>query len=192
MKVVEIFSSIQGEGYWLGTNVTFIRLAGCNLRCSFCDTDFSHGEEMTVEQVVAEVLKVSTGNTVVITGGEPTINPQFKELCVALKVAGFFINLETNGTSAVSHELVDWITCSPKADADYKCLCDADEIKLVVTPEFDYEDPRINALATRFNTVWLQPEGSQMQEMWHKADTIVHMDNRFRVGVQLHKLMEVR
>lgn len=192
MKVVEIFSSIQGEGAFLGKNVTFIRLAGCNLKCSFCDTDFSTFNEMSITDIIKEVRKVSTSDVVVITGGEPTIHAGFGDLCKALHADGYYINIETNGTSVVGHNLVDWITCSPKEDSDYKCLCDADEIKLVVTPTFDPSDVRIGNLVTRFETIWLQPEGSQMREMWKKCAEIVHNDDRYRVGVQLHKLMEVR
>lgn len=192
MKVVEMFASVQGEGSFLGTPVVFIRLAGCNLNCPFCDTEWKEGTVMTIDDIREELKKYPQIKIVVITGGEPTIHPGFETLCKNLHLWGYWINIETNGTSQLTHKYVDWIVCSPKAVANYECRVEADEIKLVVTPEFDVEDPRIKALAIFHKVIWLQPEGSQMQEMWKKCNDIALKDPRFRVGVQLHKLMEVR
>lgn len=192
MKVVEMFASVQGEGLFLGTPVIFIRLAGCNLNCPFCDTEWKEGTEMTINDIHEELKKYPQIKIVVITGGEPTIHQGFETLCKNLHLWGYQINVETNGTSQITHKHVDWITCSPKAVANYDCRAEADEIKLVVTPEFDIEDPRIKALAIFHTTIWLQPEGSQMQEMWKKCNDIALKDSHYRVGVQLHKLMEVR
>lgn len=192
MVVVEIFASIQGEGAFLGTPVIFIRLAGCNLQCSFCDTDFSHGTAMSIDDICTKLQEWPQLKTVVITGGEPTIHSQFKDLCATLQQKGYRVNIETNGTTDIDHQYVNWITCSPKALGNYQCNPQADEIKLVVTPEFNPEDPAIEFLAARHVPIWLQPEGSQMQAMWKKCMDIALKDPRYRVGVQLHKLMEVR
>lgn len=194
MKVVEIFTSIQGEGKFLGTPVIFIRLAGCNLNCGFCDTDWSKGQNMTIAEIKS-VLDMQKGiKRVVITGGEPTIHKGFEELCMNLKSWGYKVNIETNGTTAANHKYIDWITCSPKEDADYMCDCASDEIKLVVTPTFDINDPRLRHFWESGLDIWLQPEGSQMKEMWNKCAylAINNPSKNLRVGVQLHKLMEVR
>ena len=125
----EIFYSIQGEGRWAGTPAVFIRLAGCNLECSWCDTDHTVKEMMTTGQVAtsicAELAKKNYFQHVapiqlVITGGEPTIH-NLEELCSRLKAYGFEkIAVETNGTNPfhlqylVDKKVLDWVTFSPK------------------------------------------------------------------------------
>ena len=85
-SIIEIFSSIQGEGSHMGEPSTFIRTAGCNLRCPGCDSKYSwnKGTEMTVDEILREVKKYPTKN-IVITGGEPTIQPNALDLCLELK-----------------------------------------------------------------------------------------------------------
>ena len=72
MKINEIFYSLQGEGHYTGTPAVFIRFAGCNLKCSFCDTDFTSFTEMIEDDIVREIGQYPT-NHIVITGGEPTL-----------------------------------------------------------------------------------------------------------------------
>ena len=112
MKVVEIFTSIEGEGKRAGQPVVFIRLYGCNLNCSYCDTPYSHltesdkAKEMTVDQIVQEVIL--TGLTgVTITGGEPMIHEDIIELINELTHIGKDVNVETNGTVPFPKEPVD-------------------------------------------------------------------------------------
>ncbi len=115
MKVNEIFCSLQGEGRWTGTPAVFLRLSGCNLRCSFCDTAHENGVEMSVADILSAVTRFGVKH-IVITGGEPTMQIN-GELLAALKNAGFFVQIETNGSVALPSDLysfIDWITCSPK------------------------------------------------------------------------------
>ncbi len=115
MRVNEIFYSIQGEGTHTGTPAVFLRLAGCNLQCPFCDTDHEDFTEMTEEEIVKKVSRYPARN-VVITGGEPTLHLT-ASLLRSLHDAGFTIHLETNGTQPLPYGAqVDWITCSPKGD----------------------------------------------------------------------------
>ena len=73
-SVNEIFSSLQGEGFWTGTPMVFVRLAGCNLRCPFCDTDHRHGEALRADALVREVLTRADGcRRICLTGGEPLL-----------------------------------------------------------------------------------------------------------------------
>ena len=195
MKVIEIFESIQGEGRWVGTPVTFIRLAGCNLHCPWCDTKESWGdvgEEMTIAEILEKVNSYSS-SIVVITGGEPTIQPLLSNLISTLNSNGYYVAIETNGTNKITHECgIKWITCSPKPESQYRVACDADEIKLVITEDFD-EIVLQNLTLTYNKDIWLQPEGSNMQAMWKRCyDLAVKYKGNVRVGVQLHKLMEVR
>lgn len=110
-KVNDIFSSLQGEGHHTGHAATFVRFAGCNLRCSFCDTDFTHYREMSAEEIV-ESVKQYTTSFVVLTGGEPSLQVD-ETLVAALHEAGFYIAVETNGTRLLP-ESIDWVTVSPK------------------------------------------------------------------------------
>lgn len=104
MKVVEIFTSIEGEGRRVGEFSTFIRLFGCNLNCSYCDTPYGkdkeyegEAKEMSIDEIVSEVCSRGVTN-VTLTGGEPLIHGDIKELINLLCDHGFEVNVETNGT----------------------------------------------------------------------------------------------
>jgi len=107
----EIFYSLQGEGYWAGRPTVFIRFSGCNLHCSFCDTDHKAFHPMTLDELLTKVNKYPT-TFVVLTGGEPSLYVD-KALVEALHSQGKNIAIETNGTKPVA-ENIDWITLSPK------------------------------------------------------------------------------
>lgn len=116
-RVNEIFYTLQGEGAHSGIPAVFIRFSGCNLRCPWCDTDFTDFNEMTAEQIVAEAIDLydipnERRKMVVLTGGEPSLQVD-TPLIDALHAAGFYICIETNGTRPLP-EGIDWITCSPK------------------------------------------------------------------------------
>lgn len=130
-RIKEIFYSIQGEGMNAGRPAIFIRFAGCNLKCPFCDTDHQEGEEMTNEQIVAEIRK-HPARLVVITGGEPTLQLD-EELCELIKKEGKIIAIETNGTRPIPAG-VDTITLSPKFEfcrGAQVVLKRVDELKVV-------------------------------------------------------------
>ena len=101
MKIAEIFYSLQGEGSLLGVPSVFVRTSGCNLRCSWCDTPYTswqpEGEERTVDSILAEVLAYPARH-VVLTGGEPMLQPQLVPLSRALREAGWHITIETAAT----------------------------------------------------------------------------------------------
>lgn len=101
MVVNEIFGSIDGEGLRAGELASFVRLAGCNLRCSYCDTEYALGKnagiEMTVDDILCELNKLRIRN-VTITGGEPLIHKNIDELIIKLIENNYKINIETNGS----------------------------------------------------------------------------------------------
>ena len=104
IPIVEIFNSIEGEGIRAGKLCTFIRTAGCNLRCSFCDTTYSYdgGRQMTVQQIIDEVKRLDC-NLITLTGGEPLLHLEVKRLLIpALLDEGFEVNIETNGSIDLS------------------------------------------------------------------------------------------
>ena len=136
MRVNEIFYSLQGEGFFVGTPSVFIRLSGCNLRCPFCDTRHETGKLMDEDEVAAAAARYPARHTI-LTGGEPSLQLT-STLVDKLHAAGKFVAVETNGT----HELppnVDWITLSPKGGhapgGDVLALSRCSELKLVYTEE---------------------------------------------------------
>jgi 7-carboxy-7-deazaguanine synthase len=117
MVVNEIFHSIQGEGLLTGTPSVFIRLAGCPLRCKWCDTQYAwetgEGEELPVPEIVNRIVHWPC-RFVVITGGEPMINPQLADLAKALKERNKHITIETAGIKFVAGLACDLMSVSPK------------------------------------------------------------------------------
>ena len=116
MKVNEIFYSLQGEGAFTGTAAIFVRLAGCNLHCDFCDTKHEDYTIFTEEEIVKAISDYPAKH-VVITGGEPTLQLTHS-LVDRLHEVGKFVQIETNGSIALDTDLersIDWITCSPKS-----------------------------------------------------------------------------
>ena len=131
LKVKEIFYSLQGEGGRQGEASIFIRLSGCNLKCDFCDTDFSGGEDMTLEKILSSIQQFSC-QWIVWTGGEPTL--QLTDECLLFfKQAGFRQAIESNGYNRLS-ALLDYTVVSPKGCTDYvrKINPQVDEIRLPV------------------------------------------------------------
>ena len=128
----EIFYSLQGEGFHTGRAAVFVRFAGCNLRCPFCDTDFSHSSPMTAGQIAERVFAFSShpDTLIVLTGGEPSLQAD-DALLEVLHRHGQLITMETNGTHPVP-AAVDWITVSPKPDSEV-VLTKASEVKVVYT-----------------------------------------------------------
>lgn len=116
-RVNDIFYSLQGEGRNTGRAAIFIRFAGCNLKCPFCDTDFSQYEEMSDEDILNRI-KSYPSRFVVLTGGEPSL--QVDRLLVDLLHShGYELAMETNGTHQIV-DGIDWITCSPKGNTVIK------------------------------------------------------------------------
>ena len=119
MRIVEIFNSLQGEGPASGRPATFVRLSGCNLRCSGCDTDHAQWTEMAIS-AVAEMI---TGERVIITGGEPALQlSELSELIHLLKAGNKEIHIETNGTIIIPETVLKEIHCavvSPKQESDF-------------------------------------------------------------------------
>ena len=192
MKVVEIFDSMQGEGFYMGEYVTFVRFAGCNLKCSFCDEASKYGKAK--EMSVTQVIKKCKQSRIVLTGGEPTLQQDLEQLISRLLSMGKYVSIETNGTNPVpySSALSVWVTCSPKAPL-YKVECDCSEMKLVVSEDLKFA--QAVALADRMKRpVWLQPcDGPYIEKSkdiilkWIKKDPV-----HFRAGIQLHKWYEVQ
>lgn len=132
--IVEIFESLQGEGFNTGMPSIFVRLGKCNLTCPWCDTHYNQFEEWTLQDILAKIKSYSAKN-VIITGGEPTIHPHLPLLLEELKSEGYFLAIETNGLKPVPRQ-IDYIATSPKRLYAKKylqrCIPYADEVRIVV------------------------------------------------------------
>lgn len=181
MKVNEIFYSLQGEGYHTGTPAVFLRLSGCNLRCPFCDTDHSGGTEMAHGEILERVLRYPSRH-IVITGGEPSLQID-SYLVEILHSAGFYIQIETNGTRPIPED-IDWVTCSPKEEGTV-VLDRIDELKVVYTGQ-DVEEIASRHAATHY---FLQPcSGANI------AGTVDYIlrNPHWRLSLQTHKLIDIQ
>lgn len=207
IKVVEIFSSIEGEGSLIGNPVIFIRLEGCNLRCVWCDTKYSydttHYMELTLDEILYNIKK-HKNKKVCITGGEPLFNEGFDILLETLLEEEFFVIVETNGT--IFRKSIDnlyaiynnqiHIVCSPKPFSDYKVDSKLknyiSEIKLIVD-EFLTED-----IVKKFLSfpIILQPEGNKkifFQKALNLQKLILEKyQKEVRVIPQIHKIFNLK
>jgi len=160
-KVVELFDSIEGEGKRAGKPATFVRLAGCNLRCTYCDTTYAFGnefEEIPLQNILAHIKK-RLYRRVTLTGGEPLATPGVEVLIHEMLLIGCEVNIETNGSVDISplFQHLQNVNCNPGQNLfftmDYKLpasgvsdkmhlpnfpkLCPWDVLKFVVGSEED-------------------------------------------------------
>jgi 7-carboxy-7-deazaguanine synthase len=194
LKVVEIFNSIQGEGANVGRSATFIRISNCNKNCAYCDTDWDFGTEMTVDEVLAEVQKYP-GSMIVWTGGEPTLQLTSEILA---KFKSYFQAIETNGTNPVPAG-IDYISCSPKVGVEVlkQNFESIDEFRFPVAA--GDEIPSIEILphaANYFLSPIFDGEVKKRVEI-NRANldyclSVIQRDPRWRLSVQLHKLINVQ
>jgi 7-carboxy-7-deazaguanine synthase len=151
MKVCEIFMSIQGESSYAGMPFTFIRMAGCNLRCSYCDTTYAYeeGNELALRQIMDQVKKAGI-RFVEITGGEPLLQEEVHDLTSLLFQEGYSVLIETNGSMNIGDIdkraviVLDIKTpgsgMSDRMDfANLTIIRKNDEVKFVLTDRMDYE-----------------------------------------------------
>jgi len=185
--IVEVFTSIQGEGLYTGAPANFIRLAGCNLSCDFCDTDKEAREDLSPKEII-EQLDPNV-RLVVITGGEPTIH-DLTELLKALG-NGYRRHLETNGTNPLPGD-IDFASVSPKPDADLTPYSRYSEAKWLI-PEWSYEEIMWDIAEHHF----LQPVNNKLTLDMDNVDWCVdllkkHPRSDLRLSIQLHKVIGVR
>lgn len=179
-KINEIFYSLQGEGFHTGTPAVFIRFSGCNLKCSFCDTQHEEGKEMTDEEIVSEVLRYPS-RMVILTGGEPGLWIDGK-LVEALHRVGKYVCIETNGT-CVLPEQIDWVTCSPKEGTVLK-VKHIDEVKVVYVGQ-----DVASYLLLPATHYFLQPCSCRNTQ---EVIGYIQRHPQWRLSLQTHKLIDIR
>jgi organic radical activating enzyme len=195
LPIVETFHSVQGEGAWMGVNAFFMRLAGCDVGCPWCDTKISWNvkkhPQMAIADLVTEAVNANPA-IVIITGGEPLMH-DLTALTDQLKSQGLRVHLETSGSHPFSGNF-DWVSFSPKQfkHPHHSIYDRVSELKVVVKDESDLLWAEQNAARVAPNVLkYLQPEW----ETVGSKDLILqyvlsHPD--WRVSLQTHKLLGVR
>lgn len=219
MQITEIYKSLQGESTYAGLPCVFVRLTGCNLRCSWCDTEYSFhgGKKMTPEEVFDEVQSLSpSGGLIEITGGEPML--QERELVPFMQTLlqeGYKVLLETSGERALDRvpaaviKIVD-VKCPGSEEGDsfrmenLETLTSHDEIKFVISDRADYEFAREftlhHGLSHRVNAVLFSPAFSKaasgardasncLLDPQQLAEWMLEDNVPARLGLQIHKLI---
>jgi 7-carboxy-7-deazaguanine synthase len=219
MQITEIYKSIQGESTHAGVPCVFVRLTGCNLRCSWCDSEytFTGGHRMTLEQVLEEVAQLSPdGGLVEITGGEPMLQErEVVPLMQRLLDAGYTVLLETSGERPLERvpkgvvKIVD-VKCPNSGEPDtfhmenLETLDSQDEVKFVLSDRTDYEFARDfvgrHQLGRRVNAVLFSPAFSKdaggVRDTSHclldpreLAEWMLADGIAARLGLQIHKFI---
>ena len=191
--LVEIFESMQGEGRNSGRPCVFIRFAGCNLACPWCDTDRARRFSLSLDDLVKEVGGFRA-KSVILTGGEPTLVGEMPELIAALKAEGHWIAVETNGTNEPDwFGFIDYVACSPKAEfPDRFALTRADEVRVVASSE-DVADfcktVRRRIAATDY---YVSPCERNGTIDFATAKAVLAKLEGWSLSVQLHKILGFR
>lgn len=204
LRITEIFFSLQGEARTVGLPTVFIRLTGCPLRCSYCDTTYSFtgGEKYSLAEIMQQVADYGA-KYVCVTGGEPLAQPNCLPLLTALCDAGYQVSLETSGALDVSQvdsrvsKVVDLKT--PDSGEAHRNLYENiahltanDQIKFVICSRQDYQWAKFKMdeyqLSQRVSDVLLSPS-HQQQEPRQLAEWILADKLAVRLQVQLHKYL---
>jgi 7-carboxy-7-deazaguanine synthase len=219
MQITEIYKSLQGESTYAGLPCVFVRLTGCNLRCSWCDSEytFTGGQKRTIDDVLGEVQRISPGGGLVeITGGEPMLQErEVVPLMERLLHHGYRVLLETSGerplqlVPAEVIKIVD-VKCPDSGEPDTFCmdnleaLTPHDEVKFVLSSRADYEFARSfteqHGLARRVNAILFSPafrkDATGARDSSHclldpqeLAEWMIADNVSARLGMQLHKFI---
>lgn len=196
LPISETFYSLQGEGRNSGKAAYFIRLAGCDVKCSWCDSmaswSVSDSDFIPTETVVKQAVDSGT-KTVVITGGEPLKYP-LDELCRVLKNEGMEILLETSGTEPLSGSF-DWICLSPKKHSlpRKEIYTQASELKvIIISPEdFIWAEKEREKVSPEC-LLYLQPEWSNREKALPLIIEYIKMHPEWRLSLQIHKFINIQ
>ena len=193
-RINEIFYSLQGEGFHTGTPVVFVRFSGCNLRCTFCDTQHQAGEMMSLQEVVNEVNKYPIAPLLVLTGGEPSLFIDEAFVAELKQKTGKKIAIETNGTRLLPINL-DWVTLSPKSsfdggDLEPCVLTHCDELKVVYLGQdlAQYDD--IEAKYRFLQPCFVEDLEQRKANMQACVEAVKTCPN-WRLSLQIHRVLNI-
>lgn len=195
LPLVEEFFSLQGEGYHTGKAAYFIRIGGCDVGCSWCDSRYSWNQNLhpmvETKTIIENVLKSGT-DSVVVTGGEPLMwNLDF--LCSELKKINISTFIETSGAYPLSGEW-DWICLSPKKNSPpVNDICKiADELKVIIQDKSDYEwAEKYRDMVSTECRLFLQPEWSRFSINISDIVEYIKKNPYWRISLQSHKYMHI-
>ena len=192
---MEMFYSLQGEGYHQGKAAYFIRLAGCDVGCVWCDVkeswDASKHPVLSIDEIVSSAL-AHPGRLAIITGGEPLLH-NLDALTSALKIAGFEINIETSGSSPMSGNW-DWVCLSPKKFKAplSESIAAASELKVVIFNKHDFEWAETYAKQVPASCkLYLQPEWDKANQITPLVIEYIKANPKWELSAQLHKYIQV-
>lgn len=204
LRITEIFYSLQGESRTIGLPTVFVRLTGCPLRCTYCDTEYAFhgGERRSIDDILAQVASYSP-RYICVTGGEPLAQPECMTLLRALCDAGYEVSLETSGAMPVADvdprvsKVVDLKT--PASGEQHRNLMENldhlganDQVKFVICDRDDYDWARFQVdqhrLPERVGEVLFSPSFEQLPAR-DLADWIIDDNLPVRFQLQLHKLL---
>lgn len=190
-----MFYSLQGEGFHQGRAAFFIRLAGCDVGCVWCDVkeswDATKHPVLSIEKIV-EAAKAQPGRLAIVTGGEPLLY-NLDALTTALKEAGFETNIETSGSSPMSGKW-DWVCLSPKK---FKAPMEenislASELKVVIFNKHDFDWAETYAKQVSPSCkLYLQPEWDKSTQITPLVIEYIKANPRWELSAQLHKYIQV-
>ena len=194
-RMMEHFYTLQGEGYWAGTPAYFIRLAGCNVGCHWCDVKESWNENehpsFSVEEIL-DFIVLTPAQKVVITGGEPLQHNLFA-LTHALKFYNFKLHLETSGVYPISGYF-DWICLSPKKFKKPvpEIYSFVHELKIIIYHPSDFDFAEEHAKMCPSDTLlFLQPEWSRKEKVLPMMIEYVKKNPQWRISLQTHKYLNI-
>ena len=193
-KINEIFYSLQGEGFHAGTPAVFVRFSGCNLRCSFCDTQHQAGQMMSVQEIVEEVNKYPLVPLVVLTGGEPSLFIDETFVAELKRKTGKKIAIETNGTRPLPNNL-DWVTLSPKSafeggDLEPCVLTYCDELKVIYLGQDLTQYDGIEAKHRFLQPCFCEDETQRKANMKACVDAVMQNPG-WRLSLQIHRVLNI-
>lgn len=196
LPVMEHFHTLQGEGFHQGRPAYFIRLAGCDVGCVWCDVKESWNPDihpkMSVKEIVDSVKNSISKGLIVITGGEPLMHP-LEDLTAQLKKEGYELNLETSGSSSLSGSW-DWICLSPKKFKDPlpEILPVANELKMIIYHKSDFEwAENFAAKVNHGCKLYLQPEWSKAKAITPMIIDYLKKNPQWTLSLQTHKFLQI-
>ena len=193
-RINEIFYSLQGEGFHTGTPAVFVRFSGCNMHCSFCDTQHQTGEIISLQEIVDEVNKYPIAPIVVLTGGEPSLFIDEAFVVELKQKTGKKISIETNGTRLLPINL-DWVTFSPKSafeggDIEPCVLTHCDELKVVYLGQDLAQYDGIEA-KYRFLQPCFVEDLEQRKAIMQACVEAVKRHPNWRLSLQIHRVLNI-
>lgn len=195
-NLVDVFWTFQGESFNWGKRALFIRLPFCNLKCSFCDTEFNKYRKYTLDELT-RLINIEPSRFVVITGGEPAMNKQLKIIISILKYNKFEIAIETNGMFELE-DGIDFIVCSPKKESSYeiheKNYSKINDLKIVVDDNFDWNILKhFEEQGSKYNwNLWLSPEYGRLAESVKEIEEYISKNPQWRLNLQTHKFIGIK